>query len=202
MSTATPATVTTWNIDPAHSAAEFKVKHMMISNVKGSFSGLSGALSEHTVDSTLSSIEASIPVATVSTGDPQRDGHLKSGDFFDAEKYPNMTFKSTKVVKKGDAEYDVTGDLTIHGVTKPVKFAVEGPSAPGKDPWGNTRIGLTATTKINRRTSGSAGTRLSRPAASSWEKMFRLRSTWSSLRRKGGDKGTEGQRRQVSAFSC
>jgi polyisoprenoid-binding protein YceI len=154
MSTATPATVTTWNIDPAHSAAEFKVKHMMISNVKGSFSGISGALSEHTVDSTLSSIEASIPLATVSTGELQRDGHLKSADFFDAEKFPTMNFKSTKVVKKGDAEYAVTGDLTIHGVTKPVIFAVEGPSAPGKDPWGNTRIGLTATTKINRKDFG------------------------------------------------
>jgi polyisoprenoid-binding protein YceI len=152
--TATPATVTTWKIDPAHSAAEFKVKHMMISNVKGSFSGISGVLTEHTVDSTLSSIDASIPVPTVSTGDPQRDGHLKSADFFDAEKFPAMNFKSTKVVKKGDAEYAVTGDLTIHGVTKPVTFAVEGPSAPGKDPWGNTRIGLSATTKINRKDFG------------------------------------------------
>jgi polyisoprenoid-binding protein YceI len=151
--TPTPAT-TTWNIDPAHSAAEFKVKHMMISNVKGNFSGLSGVLTEHTVDSTLSSIEASIPVATVSTGDPQRDGHLKSGDFFDAEKFPTMTFKSTTVVRKAEGEYSVTGDLTIHGVTKPVTFAVEGPSAPGKDPWGNTRIGLSATTKINRKDFG------------------------------------------------
>ncbi len=151
----TPTTATTtWNIDPAHSSAEFKVKHMMISNVKGSFTGLSGVLTEHTVDSTLSSVEASVPVATVTTGDPQRDGHLKSGDFFDAEKFPTLNFKSTNVVKKGDAEYEVTGDLTIHGVTKPVKFAVEGPSAPGKDPWGNTRIGLSATTKINRKDFG------------------------------------------------
>jgi polyisoprenoid-binding protein YceI len=147
-------TITNWNIDPAHSAAEFKVKHMMISNVKGSFSGLSGALSEHASDSTLSSVEASIPVATVSTGDPQRDGHLKSGDFFDAEKYATLNFKSTKVVRKGEGEYEVTGDLTIHGVTQPVVFAVEGPSAPGKDPWGNTRIGLSATTKINRKDFG------------------------------------------------
>jgi polyisoprenoid-binding protein YceI len=151
----TPTTATTtWNIDPAHSAAEFKVKHMMISNVKGSFSGLSGTLTEHATDSTLSSVEASIPVSTVTTGDPQRDGHIKSGDFFDAEKFPTLNFKSTNVVKKGDGEYEVTGDLTIHGVTKPVKFAVEGPSAPGKDPWGNTRIGLSATTKINRKDFG------------------------------------------------
>jgi polyisoprenoid-binding protein YceI len=151
--TATPVT-TAWNIDPAHSVAEFKVKHMMISNVKGSFSGLSGVLTEHTVDSTLSYIEASIPVATVTTGDAQRDGHLKSGDFFDAEKFPTLNFKSTKVIRKGDAEYDVIGDLTIHGVSKPVTFAVEGPSAPGKDPWGNTKIGLSATTKINRKDFG------------------------------------------------
>ena len=93
-------------------------------------------------------------MATVSTGDAQRDGHLKSADFFDAEKYPTLDFKSTKVVRKGEAEYDVTGDLTIHGVTKPVTFAVEGPSAPGKDPWGNTRIGLSATARINRKDFG------------------------------------------------
>jgi len=85
------AATVTWNIDPAHSAAEFKVKHMMISNVKGSFTGLSGVLTEHTVDSALSYIAASIPVATVSTGDAQRDGHLKSADFFDAEKYPTIS---------------------------------------------------------------------------------------------------------------
>jgi polyisoprenoid-binding protein YceI len=156
MTTATSASATTtWNIDPAHSSAEFKVKHMMISNVKGSFSGVSGVLTEHAVDSTLSSVEASVPVATISTGDAQRDGHLKSADFFDAEKYPTLLFKSTQVVRKGDA-YEVTGDLTIHGVTKPVTFAVDGPSAPGKDPWGNTRIGLSATTKINRKDFGLA----------------------------------------------
>ena len=150
----TNTAVTTWNIDPAHSAAEFKVKHMMISNVKGSFSGLSGALTEHSDDATLSSVEAAIPVAAISTGDAQRDAHLKSADFFDAEKYPTLNFKSTRVTRKGEAAYEVTGDLTIHGVTRPVTFAVEGPSAPGKDPWGNTRIGLSATTKINRKDFG------------------------------------------------
>jgi polyisoprenoid-binding protein YceI len=151
-STVTSAT-TTWNIDPAHSSAEFKVKHMMISNVKGSFSGLAGVLTEHATDSTLSYVQAAVPVATVSTGDTQRDEHLKGPEFFDAEKYPTLSFKSTKVERKGDA-YEVTGDLTIHGVTKPVTFAVDGPSAPGKDPWGNTRIGLSATAKINRKDFG------------------------------------------------
>jgi polyisoprenoid-binding protein YceI len=152
--TATDTATTTWKLDPAHSTAEFKVKHMMISNVKGSFSGLSGALTEHKADSTLSTVEASIPVATVNTGDAQRDGHLKSGDFFDAEKFPTMTFKSTVVKPTGKGEYAVTGDLTVHGVTKPVTFTVEGPSAPAKDPWGNMRIGLSATTKINRKDFG------------------------------------------------
>jgi polyisoprenoid-binding protein YceI len=155
MSTAAATVPTTaWNIDPAHSAAEFKVKHMMISNVRGSFSGLSGVLTEHATDSTLSYVEASVPVSTVTTGDTQRDGHLKSADFFDAEKFPTLNFKSAKVTKKGEAEYEVAGDLTIHGTTRPATFAVEGPSAPGKDPWGNTRIGLSATTKINRKDFG------------------------------------------------
>src|SRR6266702_1937046 len=149
--TASPASLITWNLDPAHSAAEFKVKHMMISNVKGSLTGLTGVLNEHAVDPSRSTIEASIDVSTLSTGDGQRDGHLKSPDFFEVEKFPTMSFKSTSVKKIGEGEYAVIGDLTVRGVTRPVTFAVEGPSAPGKDPWGNTRIGLSATTKINRK---------------------------------------------------
>jgi polyisoprenoid-binding protein YceI len=153
MTATTPAT-TTWNIDPAHSAAEFKVKHMMISNVKGKFSGLSGILSLDEANVANSRIEASIPIANLSTGDEQRDGHLKSADFFDAEKHLALDFKSTKVEVTAPGELAVTGDLTLHGVTKPVTFAVEGPSVPGKDPWGNTRIGLSATAKINRKDFG------------------------------------------------
>jgi polyisoprenoid-binding protein YceI len=153
-SPAASAAVTTWKIDPAHSSAEFKVKHMMISNVKGSIKGITGDLTEHATDSSLSSIEATLDVATLSTGDAQRDGHLKSADFLDVEKYPTIAFKSTSVKKKGAEEYAVTGDLTIHGVTRPVTLEVEGPSAPQKDPWGNTRIGLSATTKINRKDFG------------------------------------------------
>jgi polyisoprenoid-binding protein YceI len=151
--TTAPATIT-WKIDPAHSSAEFKVKHMMISNVKGSFSGISGTLIEDTADPTRSRVEASIPIETLSTGDAQRDTHLKSPDFFHHEQHPVMTFKSTRVEKKGAEEYAVTGDLTIHGTTRPVTFAVEGPSTPGKDPWGNTRIGVSATAKINRKDFG------------------------------------------------
>jgi polyisoprenoid-binding protein YceI len=151
--TTTPTT-TTWTIDPAHSAAEFKVKHMMISNVKGKFTGLSGVLSLNEADVTKSKVEADIPVATLTTGDDQRDGHLKSADFFDAEKFFTLNFRSTGVKSTGSGELAVTGELTLHGVTKPVTFSVEGPSEPGKDPWGNTRVGLSATTKINRKDFG------------------------------------------------
>src|ERR1700735_3017587 len=132
--------IVTWKIDPAHSSAEFKVKHMMISNVKGSFSGIDGTLTEDTSDPTLSHIDATIDISTISTGDAQRDAHLKSADFFHHEQHPNMTFSSTRVQEKGGGDYTVTGDLTIRGITKPVVFAVEGPTAPAKDPWGNTRI--------------------------------------------------------------
>ena len=149
-----PAAITTWKLDPAHSSAEFKVKHMMISNVKGSFNSLTGTLTEHPSDKTLSSIEASIDVNSINTGDSQRDAHLKSADFFDSAQFGTMTFRSTKVQPNGDGGYNVTGDLTIHGQTRQQTFVVEGPTAPGKDPWGNTRIGLSATTKINRKDYG------------------------------------------------
>lgn len=127
---------------------------MMISNVKGSFNGLSGTLTEHATDKTLSTIEATIDVNTVITGDAQRDAHLKSADFFDAAQFPTMTFRSSKVQPNGDGGYNVVGDLTLHGQTRQQTFIVEGPTAPGKDPWGNTRIGLSATTKINRKDYG------------------------------------------------
>ena len=152
--TTSPATATTWKIDPAHSIAEFKVKHMMIANVKGKFSGIQGTLHLDEADPARSSVEASIPMETVFTGDAQRDTHLKSPDFFHCEKHPEMTFKSTKIEVRGPGELAVTGDLSLHGVTKPVTFEVDGPTPPGKDPWGNTRVGLEATTKINRKDFG------------------------------------------------
>ena len=144
----------TWNIDSAHSSAEFKVKHMMISNVKGKFAGISGKLTYDAASPASASVEAEIPVSSISTGDEQRDNHLKSADFFDVEKFPAFTFKSTAVKPLGPGENEVTGELSLHGVTKTVTFAVEGPSAPGKDPWGNERIGLAAATKINRKDFG------------------------------------------------
>ncbi len=153
---ATPqtTTTTTWNIDPVHSVAEFKVKHMMISNVKGQFTHLNGVLTLNETDLSQSHIEASIEAASISTRDEQRDGHLKSADFFDVEKFPTLSFKSTRVSRAGDGEWAVTGDLTIHGVTRNVVFNVEGFSPAAKDPWGNTRRGLSATTKINRKDFG------------------------------------------------
>ena len=157
MSTQTAPVVTattTWNIDPAHSNAEFKVRHMMISNVKGEFKGVTGTLKLNSADLTESGVEVSLDAATVNTGDAQRDAHLKSTDFFDVEKFPTLTFKSNRVSKNKDGVLSVAGDLTIHGVTRNVVFEVEGPSAPMKDPWGNTRIGLSATTRVNRKDFG------------------------------------------------
>ncbi|HUK47937.1 MAG TPA: YceI family protein [Terriglobales bacterium] len=152
---ATPQTaVSTWNIDPAHSVAEFKVKHMMISNVKGHFPKVSGLLNLDETDVTKSQIEASIDAASINTREEQRDAHLKSADFFHVEQHPTLTFKSTRITQKGDGELTVTGDLTIRGVTRSVTFAVEGPTAPAKDPWGNTRVAVSATTKINRKDFG------------------------------------------------
>jgi polyisoprenoid-binding protein YceI len=148
--TATPASTTTWTIDPVHSVAEFRVKHMMIANVRGHFTGVTGKLLYNPSDLAKSSVEASIDVATIDTRDPQRDAHLKSPDFFDSEKFPQLTFKSSKATRRSDGEIVVSGPLTIHGVSKEVEFVLEGPTPPVKDPWGNTRIGVSATTKINR----------------------------------------------------
>jgi polyisoprenoid-binding protein YceI len=145
---------TTWNLDPAHSTAEFKVRHMMISWVKGKFTGLSGALTLHESDHAYSGVEATIDVATITTGADDRDNHLKSADFFDAAQFPTINFKSTRVESKGKGEFAVTGDLTMHGITKPVTFSVEQLSEPSKDPWGNQRIGIEAITKVNRKDFG------------------------------------------------
>ena len=147
-------TTTTWNIDPVHTMAEFKVRHMMITNVKGHFTGVTGVLTLNEQDITKSHVEASIDAASINTREADRDTHLKSADFLDVEKFPKLTFTSTRVTSTGERELQVEGDLTIHGVTRKVVFTVEGPTPPGKDPWGNTRVGLTAATKINRKDFG------------------------------------------------
>lgn len=144
-----PAT-TTWNIDPVHSIAEFKVRHLMISHVRGRFTGITGTLNYDESHPAQSRVEASIDVATVNTNDPQRDTHLKSPDFFDVDRFPTLTFVSSRVTRGADGNIVLAGPLTIHGTTHEVEFAVEGPTPPVKDPWGNTRIGVSATTKINR----------------------------------------------------
>jgi polyisoprenoid-binding protein YceI len=150
----TSTATTTWNIDPAHSAAEFKVKHMMISNVKGQFAKVSGVLTLDESELTKSRVEASIEAASLETRDAQRDAHLKSPDFFDAEKFPTLSFKSTCISLVSDGELAVEGDLTIRGVTRKVVFSVEGPTPPAKDPWGNTRVAVSGTTTINRKDFG------------------------------------------------
>jgi len=152
---ATPQTATTtWNIDPAHSAAEFKVKHMMISNVKGQFAKVTGVLTLDEVELGNSRVEALIEAASIETRDAQRDAHLKSADFFDVEKFPSLSFQSRSVKLVRDGELAVEGDLTIRGITRKVLFSVDGPTPPMKDPWGNTRVGVSATTKINRKDFG------------------------------------------------
>jgi len=142
--------MSTYKIDPAHSTAQFVVRHMMITNVRGAFSNIQGTIDWDAANPGNTSIEAVIDATTIHTQEAARDAHLKSADFLDVEKYPTITFKSTSVESTGDDEVSVTGDLTIHGVTKPVVLKVEGPTAEGKDPWGNARIGASAHTKIKR----------------------------------------------------
>jgi len=156
MSTAAalPQTTTTWNIDAAHSMAEFKVRHMMIANVKGHFAKVTGALSFDESDLANSSVEATIEAASIETRDAQRDAHLKSSDFLDVDNFPTLSFKSTSISLVRDGELALEGKLTIRGVTRNVTFVVEGPTPPTKDPWGNTRIAVSATTKINRKDFG------------------------------------------------
>ena len=152
---ATPqTTTTTWNIDPAHAGAEFKVKHMMISNVKGHFSKVTGTLTLDESELAKSKITALIEAASIETRDAQRDAHLKSADFLHTEQFPNLSFSSTRVSLVRDGELAVEGELTIRGITRKAVFNVEGPTPPTKDPWGNTRFGVSATTKINRKDYG------------------------------------------------
>lgn len=142
-----------YDIDSSHSSAQFTVRHLMISNVKGTFQKVTGSAVYDPKDLASSKLDATIDVTTVDTAEPKRDAHLKSPDFFDVAKYPTMTFKSKKFAKNGEG-LKITGDLTIHGVTKEVTFDVEGPIAEIKDPWGNARVGAAATAKISRKDFG------------------------------------------------
>ena len=143
----------TWILDPAHTLVEFSVKHMMIASVKGRFTGIEGAVEGDLPDLTAARIEASVDATSVDTHEAQRDQHLRSADFFDVEKFPKLTFQSTKVATAGGDDYRMTGDLTIHGVTRQVVLDVtfEG---MGKDPWGNERAGFSAKGTVSRKDFG------------------------------------------------
>jgi polyisoprenoid-binding protein YceI len=147
------AQTTTWKIDPAHSAANFTVKHMGISNVQGRFGGVSGTVTLDEKELAKSSVTATIDATTVDTGVAPRDNDLKSDHFFDVTKYPTMTFVSKKLTDEG-GQKKLTGDLTMHGVTKSVTLDLEGPSKEQVDPQGKTRIAFSATTTIHRQDYG------------------------------------------------
>jgi polyisoprenoid-binding protein YceI len=144
----------TYEIDASHSSAQFAVKHMMVSTVRGEFQKVSGTAVIDDKNLKASSIEAVIDAATINTREAKRDAHLKGADFFDVEKFPTITFKSTEVKKAGKDKYKVAGNLTMHGVTKPVVLDVESAATELKDPWGNVKRGAVATTKLNRKDFG------------------------------------------------
>jgi len=148
------AATSTWQIDPQHSSAQFAVRHLGLSTVRGAFSKLSGMMVRDDQDITNSSVEVTIDVNTVDTREPDRDKDLRSERFFDVAHFPTMTFKSKKVEQVAPGKLRVTGELTIRGTTKEVTLDVDGPTAPVKDPWGNQRLAATATTKINRQDYG------------------------------------------------
>lgn len=143
-----------WRIDSNHSAAHFAVRHMMISTVRGDFSGVKGTVVYDPKQPAQSSVEATIDCSTVNSGVAKRDDQLKSEDFFDVKRYPVMKFKSTKVEVAGPGKLKVTGDLTINATTQPVILDVDGPSPPIRDPRGNEKIGLSASTTISRKKFG------------------------------------------------
>jgi polyisoprenoid-binding protein YceI len=141
---------TTYKIDPAHSSAQFVVRHMMITNVRGGFSSVQGTVVYDPEIPGASSIDVTIDVNSLSTNDATRDAHVKSADFLDVEKYPTITFKSKTITNEGSGYLRVKGDLTIHGITKEAVLEVEGPTGEQKDPWGNTRVGASGSTKVKR----------------------------------------------------
>ncbi len=148
------AATTNWSIDPAHSSVSFKVKHMMISDVRGSFRDLQGTVSIDENNPAQSKVDITIVATSIDTGIQKRDDHLRSADFLDVAKYPNLTFSSKEVRNVSNDRFELIGDLTLHGVTKEVVLNVSGPTAEAKDPWGNLRRATQAVTKINRKDFG------------------------------------------------
>ena len=151
------AQVETWQIDPNHTAAQFSVRHMGISTVRGAFTKVSGSAQFDPSNPSKTSVEATIDAASVDTRVSMRDDDLRSANYFDVAKYPAITFKSKSVEPAGEGKLKVIGDLTIHGVTKEVALAVDGPSAPVTDPKGNAHVGASASTTINRKDFGVGG---------------------------------------------
>jgi polyisoprenoid-binding protein YceI len=147
------AQTSTWQIDPAHSSAQFAVKHMMVSTVRGTFNKVTGSAQFDPAKPAATQLDATIDVSTVNTGNDSRDKDLRSNNFFDVEKFPTMTFKAKRVDAAGSGKLKIVGDLTIHGVTKEVILDVDGPSAPVNDGH-SQRMGASATTKINRKDFG------------------------------------------------
>jgi polyisoprenoid-binding protein YceI len=143
-----------WNIDNKHSSASFAVSHMAVSMVHGSFNGVKGKVDWDPAHPADAKVDVTIDATSVDTHDEDRDKHLKSPDFFDVAKYPAITFVSTKITPAGGGKLSITGDLTLHGVTKSVVLDVSGPTSPVKDPWGMTRSGASATTHIDRKEFG------------------------------------------------
>jgi polyisoprenoid-binding protein YceI len=143
-----------WRIDPLHSLAAFSVRHMMISTVRGQFGGVKGTIVYDPKNPTASTVEATIDCTSVNTGEPKRDADLKSAEFFDIAKYPNMKFKSTRVEVAGAGKLLVTGNLTINAITRSVVLNVEGPTGPIKDTQGREKLGLNATTRVSRKEFG------------------------------------------------
>jgi polyisoprenoid-binding protein YceI len=149
------AQAATWAIDPGHSAAQFAVRHMVVANVKGQFDGPTGTVTfdPANIADTLR-VEASIDARTINTRNPDRDKDLRSDAFFDVDRFPRITFRSKRAAAGASGRFKLTGDLTMHGVTKEVVLDVEGPTPEIKDIWGNARVGATASTVLDRRDFG------------------------------------------------
>jgi len=146
-----PGTVQAWDVDPSHSSANFKVRHLMVSHVRGELGPIAGTVWIDDQDVTRSRVDISIDARKIATRDDKRDEHLRSADFLDVANHPTVTFKSTRVERGAGDELRVTGDLTIHGTTRPVTLAVDSLAPAVGDPWGNTKRGATAHAKINRK---------------------------------------------------
>lgn len=147
----------TWQIDPMHTAAQFSVRHLAVSTVRGAFTKVSGSATFDPSNPAKTALDATIDAASVDTRVDMRDKDLRSANFLDVEKFPTITFHGKQAKAAGSGKLQITGDLTIHGITKEVVLDVDGPSAAIKDPWGNQRIGASATTKINRKDFGVSG---------------------------------------------